>query len=240
MAEKQNVPGTSFDEVKKIIQGYASSKDAMSREDVSKKTSIDSASISRNGKFLVDLGLVDGKTKKKATETGRKYARALEHGQEEVAKNLLANMVKESEFLSDLVTTIRIKDGMGSDEFAAHVLYAADQSSNSHNKTGANTIRDMLVASGLVNDVDGNLKVATAVPAEEEEPPKEEPADINQPENAGASGKPEVKEKVVYRDSGGKHPHVTINVTLQIPEVDDPDVYDRFFKAMKTNLFPDD
>ncbi len=240
MAGKKNIPGSSFAEIKKIIDGYASAKEALSLDEVSKKVAMAGTTISRNTKFLADLGLITSGAKKKATEPGQKYARALEHKQDAAAQKVLSEQIKQNEFLSDLVTTIRIKTGMPMTDFTAHVLYVANQANNSPNRTGANAIADILIASGLVEDSDGKLTIAAAsAPAasQDDNPPDNNNSSNNEKGDGGS--KETIKEKVVYRDGGTSHPQVTINVTLQIPEVDDPDVYDRFFKAMKNNLFPD-
>lgn len=65
---------------------------------------------------------------------------------------------------------------------------------------------------------------------------REEPAALIK----GAARPPEPEDKIVHKEVRNKRPNVCINIRLQIPEVDDTDVYDRFFKAMKDNLFPDD
>ena len=237
MAEKKSIPGASLPEIKKIIEGYASSRDAMSLDDVSKKVGMLSTFISRNTKFLGDLGLLTTGAQKQATDAGRRYARALEHKQEDAARKLLADLVKQNEFLSDLVTTIRIKNGMQSSDFTQHILYAANQANNGANRTGANAIEDLLVESGLVEESDGQLAVATAPSTEDDDAAQRD----REAENEGVNqGKQTVKERIVFKEVGsGNHPQLTINITLQIPEVEDPDVYDRFFKAMKMNLFPD-
>ncbi|MGH8195608.1 MAG: hypothetical protein ACREQ8_14590 [Woeseiaceae bacterium] len=236
MAEKHNVPANSLGELKKIVAGYASTNSAMSLADASKATGMQRTKISGNAKFLVDLGFIKGGNSKQATDIARKYSRAVEHKQEEVAQKLLADAVKQNEFLSGLVSTVRIRDGMTVDEFTKHVLYVADKKNTPQNRTGARTIADLLVDSGVLNESDGKLTVAVTPPADENENGEPTIPDVKPPK----VDPPKPEDKIVYKEVRNKQPNVTINITLQIPEVDDPDVYDRFFKAMKDNLFPDD
>lgn len=236
MAEKHSVPANSLGELKKVVAGFATANAAMSLADVSKATGMNPTTISGNAKFLVELGLIGGAKAKQTTELGRKYARAIEHNQEDVARKLLAQAVQQNEFLSSLVSTVRIRGGMTADEFTKHVLYVADQKNNSKNRTGARTIAELLVEAGTLEENDGRLVVATTPAghegeAQDPEPPEVEPPKVDPPKPA---------EDVVYKEVRNKQPNVTINISLQIPEVSDPDVYDRFFKAMKDNLFPDD
>lgn len=236
MAEKYNVPANSLGELKKIVAGYASSSASMSLGDASKATGMHTTKISGNARFLVDLGFLTGGASKQATDTARKYSRAVEYKQEEVAQKLLAEAVKKQEFLSGLVSTVRIRDGMCVDEFTKHVLYVADQKNTQQNRTGARAIADLLVEAGMLNENDGKLTVAVTPPADEKENEALSPPDVKPPKVDPS----QPEGKIVYKEVRNKQPNVTINITLQIPEVDDPDVYDRFFKAMKDNLFPDD
>ena len=238
MAEKHNVPASSLSELKKIIAGYASVESPMSLADASKATGMNKTRISANAKFLLDLGVIHGVNSKQATDIGRKYARAVEHNQEDVEKKILADSVKQNEFLSGLVTTVRIQGGMSVDEFTKHVLFVADQKNAKHNRTGARSIADLLLEAGMLDTFDDKLTVAKTPPSDEVEDEKDEeqPSPTVHPSHKGTSTPDET---LVNREARYRQPHVTINITLQIPDVDDPDVYDQFFKAMKDNLFPD-
>lgn len=239
MTEKHNVPASSLVELKKIIAGYASEDSPMSLADASKKTGMHKTRISANSKFLVELGMIHGGASKQATDNGRKYSRAVEFKKNEIERSILANSVKQNEFLSSLVTTVRIQQGMGVEEFAKHVLFAAEQANTPQNRTGARTIADLLVEAGMLDKVDNKLTVAKTQSSDvvEDENTGEQPPPAVDPAETSASSPSETR-----TDNGKRNlqPSVTINISLQIPDVDDPDVYDRFFKAMKNNLFPDD
>jgi hypothetical protein len=70
LASEFNLPGSSLEENKKIIKGYSHAGENVSLDDLSKITGLHSTVISRNNKFLADLGLIAGGRSKKATELG--------------------------------------------------------------------------------------------------------------------------------------------------------------------------
>ena len=122
MAAEFNLPGSSFDEVQKILKGYSHAPEQASLDQLSKLTGLHSTVISRNNKFLFDLGLISGGMKKTATELGRGLGRALDHEQDTDAQRYWREAVQTNEKVSGLVTTVRIKGGMTEKDFSSHVL----------------------------------------------------------------------------------------------------------------------
>ena len=85
-----------------------------------------------------------------------------------IKKQMLKNagrMLSAPMKVSSLITTVRIKGGMKSEDLSSHVLYVSGQNNTKGNRTGANT---MLICSQIwiVEDVDGVVKIAA--PTEEE------------------------------------------------------------------------
>lgn len=74
MATEFNLPGSSFEEVQKILKGYASAPDQASLDSLSKLVGLHKTIISRNNKFLTDVGLISGGMKKTATDLGNSVA----------------------------------------------------------------------------------------------------------------------------------------------------------------------
>ena len=160
-AQNHEPPGSSFDEVQKILKGYSHAPEQASLDQLSKLTGLHSTVISRNNKFLSDVGLISGGMKKSATELGRRLGRALDHGQDADARRYWREAVQTNEKVSGLVTTVRIKGGMTEKDFSSHVLYVSGQKNNSGNKTGARCVVDVLVTAGLLAEENGKLTVAT-------------------------------------------------------------------------------
>ena len=74
-----NLPGSSIDELKKIIMAYGNFTDKAALEEVGKLVGVQSSTISRNAKFLVDTGILSNGAQKASTDLGRNLARAIEH-----------------------------------------------------------------------------------------------------------------------------------------------------------------
>ena len=170
MAEEFNLPGSSFEEVQKIIKGYSHAPESSSLGSLSKLIGLHSTIISRNNKFLTDIGIISGGMKKTATELGKRLGRALDHKQADDGRSYWKEAVQTNEKVSGLVTTVRIKGGMSEKDFSDHVLYVSGQKNNSGNRTGARCIVDVLLTAGLLHEADGKLNVATAAPDKEVSP----------------------------------------------------------------------
>ena len=166
-----NLPGSSFEEIQKILKGYSHAPEKASLDQLSKLTGLHTTVISRNNKFLTDIGLIAGGQKKTSTDLGTKLGRALDHKQDADAQRYWKEAVQTNEKVAGLVTTVRIKGGMTENEFSSHVLYVSGQKNNSHNKTGARSVVDVLLAANLLEEENGKLIVSTATA-------KETPADL--------------------------------------------------------------
>jgi hypothetical protein len=242
MAAEFNLPGSSFDEVQKILKGYSHAPEQASLDQLSKLTGLHSTVISRNNKFLSDVGLISGGMKKSASELGRRLGRALDHGQDADARRYWREAVQTNEKVSGLVTTVRIKGGMTEKDFSSHVLYVSGQKNNSGNKTGARCVVDVLVTAGLLAEENGKLTVATPrteTPAAAEEaptvpgplPPQAAPPPEASPVAIAAAQVPPVLPSLA-----GAAPQIAINIQLHLPETENAEVYEKLFKALRENL----
>ena len=76
MTTEFNLPGSSFEEVQKILKGYSHAPEQATLEQLSKLIGLHATVISRNNKFLTDIALISGGMKKTTTELGKKLGRA--------------------------------------------------------------------------------------------------------------------------------------------------------------------
>lgn len=60
MTAEFNLPGSSFEEVQKILKGYSHAPEQASLNELSKLIGLHATVISRNNKFLSDIGLISG------------------------------------------------------------------------------------------------------------------------------------------------------------------------------------
>jgi len=157
MSEEFNLPGSSYPELSKIIQGYASLGKPSSRGDVSKAIGIDPTTISRNAKFLVSIGLLEGGNNKSPTSLGTVLGNALTHDQKDEVRRLWAQVVQDDEFLKGIVSAIRIRKGMDENALKSHIAYSAGAKKGAGTTTGCGTIIEVLREADAVREEDGKL-----------------------------------------------------------------------------------
>lgn len=244
------IPGSSFGELEKIIMGYAGFDNAVSLDVIAKRVGKAGTSISRNNPFLLQMGLLEGGRDKKITLLGAKLGRAIEHHQTEVIKQSWRKVVSGSEFLSGLISTVRIKRGMNRDELANHILFAADLTKNNENKAGANSIVDILNAAGLIKKEENSRKFLVESGIEEEvDSSAEEEQNTPLEVAANLDGENGAEKRNAFEDREesltpngtqlvSKHvpPNITINIELKIPPVEDPVIYENLFGALRKHL----
>lgn len=155
------LPGSSYRELIKIIQGYGRVRNDATLADVASLTAIGETIISANNKFLVAIGIVQGGKKKSITPLGADLAIALQHDiKDEIAQKWRA-VVDNNDFLQKVVAAVRIRKGMDESSLESHVAYSAGQPKTPSVATGAGAVVEILKSAGLLKDEAGNL-IATA------------------------------------------------------------------------------
>lgn len=156
MSEEFKLPGSSYDELVKIIIAYSKAKEG-SLDELSKLCGIHITGISRNSGFLLAVGIVEGGKTKVITKKGNELARALQHNIAEEISRVWRDIVRESDFLYKMVTAIKIRKGMDVQGFQSHIAYSSGQQTNKHVRTGSATVVEILKVCGLITEVDGKL-----------------------------------------------------------------------------------
>ena len=162
--DKFKLPGSSLDEVFKVVQGYATIDKPASLADIAKATGMHHTSISKNVGFLLSMGVLEGGQSKAPTEIGQKLGLALMHNVPEELENILGDMVAEDEFLKNVLAAVRIRKGMDETSLRAHIAYSAGQSKTGSTTTGTGAVVDLLMRSGHLNSEDGKLVVSAPTP----------------------------------------------------------------------------
>lgn len=109
MEENIKLPGSSFEEVVKIIQAYSQSNKAVPLNTISTRTGIHSTSVSRNTGFLVSVGIIEGGKNKQITPIGKRLGDAISLNLETEIRTLLRETIETNEFLKNLVGALRIR-----------------------------------------------------------------------------------------------------------------------------------
>ncbi|MCY3681980.1 MAG: hypothetical protein OXH16_11325 [Gemmatimonadetes bacterium] len=237
MSDKLSLPVSSYSQLTKLIVGYSHGSENMSLDDLANLVGMGKSRISGNHKFLAEIGLIAGGQKKSATPLGKNLGRALEHNQEDDTRSFWQKTIQGNVEMSKLITTISIQRGMPTENLISHILYVSGQRNSKSTRAGARTISDILVFSGLLEDQDGQLKVAEPIDKENEAP---EPPDNS---SEAVTDETDDKEEPLDEEQTTAQlniPTIAINIQLQIPETENADVYENLFKALRKHLLNPD
>lgn len=235
--DKFNLPGSSFDVLKKVIIGYGNAKDSGNLDDISKLTGVHKTTISSNNIFLSQLEIITGGNIKTITELGSKLSRALEHDQIQDIRKFLTELISRNNILSQLVTSLRINGGMTYDDYLKHVLYVTGNKDSKDSRTGARTVIDLLLLANLIQEQDGKLKVSINQEIKNGENTSDIEAitDISLNNSINLQDNLPLQNKPISTNSK-YNPQISINIQLQLPESNDPQVYEELFKALRKHL----
>jgi hypothetical protein len=160
--EKFPLPGSSYKELSKIIDAYATVGGATAPGPVAQIAVVHETVVSRNNKFLVAAGLVEGGNKKSCTSLGAKLGRAIQHDQTDAISEGWRQVVDQTDFLQKTVSAIRIRKGMEESALASHIAFTAGSSKNAYARAGAGAVIEILRLSGAIY-ADGSTLMASPI-----------------------------------------------------------------------------
>ncbi|BBL80832.1 hypothetical protein RxyAA322_26860 [Rubrobacter xylanophilus] len=187
------LPGCSYEELANIIIAYGTRDSAASPGDVGKLNAVHQSSASRTNGFLVEIGVLTGERERLVTRRGRELALALARKDAEGIRRSWRALVSSSEFLQNVVSAVKLREGMLYPTLQAYVAHAAGQPRNKPVMTGAGTVIEILKAAGLLREEAPGQLTATLEEEGEEasgepgEPAKREPAEVTLEAGAGPS-----------------------------------------------------
>lgn len=159
MAEMFKLPGSSYDEIVKIIKAYSGTKEGtvQTLDDVAQSTGMDRTVVSANNGFLVQNGIITEGNKKSTTDTGRMLGRAYNSKIDDEVSRLWKIILFEDEFVGRMLTAVRVRNGMDKAGLINHIVYSSGQKETSRNKTGAGALVEILKTAGIVYESDGKI-----------------------------------------------------------------------------------
>jgi hypothetical protein len=171
MADPFKLPGSSYEELAKIVAAYSGVTGEVGPADIGKLVGVHQTTISRNNGFLSAIGLIEEAKggKKLPTDLGRDLGRAIEHNLSDRVQELWRTVVSQSDFLQQLISAVRIRRGMDASSFISHVGYSAGLSKGTNTALGARTVLAILVAAGAVQSADGKIVAVTTAAAQDRE-----------------------------------------------------------------------
>ena len=236
MAESEfRLPGSTYEELVNIIVAYGTREDAARTGDVGKLDSAHQSSVSRNNAFLMEIGVLQGESKKMVTRRGRELALALARKDHAEIRNNWRAIVAASELLQNVVSAVKLREGMLYPTVQAYIAHAAGQPRNKPVMNGAGAIVEILKTAGMLREEAGEL-VATF---------DEQPGDVA-PENGSAPRTPEAGQSVISATIGdagpadaGMRPAVSIHVQVRCTADEIEDLAPRL-KALVRELSTED
>lgn len=159
MSETYKLPGSSYEEFVKIIKAYATGKNGipMTLDTVAQTAGMDKTIVSRNNGFLVQLSLISEGNKKSPTQDGIDLGRAYTLKMVDEIIRLWRNIIEADEFLSRMLSAIKIRNGMEKTSFINHIIYSSGSNNNNNTRAGASTIIEIYKVAGLVQETDGKI-----------------------------------------------------------------------------------
>lgn len=186
--EKFRLPGSSYEELVKIIKAYGHVNAPATPGEVGTLAGTHLTIVSRNNAFLVAIGVLEGGKKKVITTKGKALGYALEHElAEEIAHNW-RDIVGGNEFLQKIVSAVKIRKGMEQSTLQSHIAYSAGQPKNPSVMAGASAVIDILKVSGSLREENGKLVVVASEQMTVPYEPSQPPTDTRQATNQSAAG----------------------------------------------------
>lgn len=158
MADNFKLPGSSYEEIVKIIKAYSVGKEGQPQtlDAIAQTTGMDRTIVSRNNGFLMQMELLSEGAKKTPTDECFSLGRAYTLNISEEIQKIWRRLIDNCEFLTRMLSAIKIRNGMDKTSFCSHILYSAG-STTSAAKVGANTIIEIFKAAGIVGEEDGKI-----------------------------------------------------------------------------------
>lgn len=161
MAEMYKLPGSSYEELIKIIKAYSLGKSgvAVSLDELVQATGMSKTVISRNNGFLVQVKLISEGNKKAPTDLCKQMGKAYELNMNEQVQNCWNQIIDNDEFLTRMLSAIQIKGKMSKTEFINHIVFSSTAGNSNTARAGAAAIIEIFKMISLVEEQDGILVI---------------------------------------------------------------------------------
>ena len=146
---------------------------------------------------------------------GRALGRAYTSKIEDEIVRIWKEIVSETDFLSRMISAVRIRNGMDRGNFLNHIIYSSGLKDTKQSRAGAGAIIDIFKNVGILNEVDGKLTVPDAAILSENAVPASQQETANSSQ-AGQS----FPLKTSFNPVAGSSVIINININCSIDEID--------------------
>jgi hypothetical protein len=232
------LPGSGFDVITKVLHAYAVCGQNASLQEVAKKSGLDPTMVSRNNGFLLSIKAIEGGNKKSLTHVGKLLAMAIGNSLEDEAKSHWAKLFLDCNETSSALEMIKIQRGIPKDQFAGRLASTFGVVANGTNKTGLNSIADILAHAHLIEEIDGKYVVNNL---------HRDPINSTTTELPNTSTNGEVNATQAHvedhstkssKTNGSQFPDVHINIQVHISPESTPEQIEKIFESMAKYMRP--
>ncbi len=222
MAERQfRLPGSPYEELVSTIVAYGTRDEASRPGDVGKLDSVHQSSVSRTNGFLTEIGVLRGETQKLITRRGRALALALARKDRGAIRTNWRHIVFSTEFLQNVVSAVKLREGMLFPTVQAYIAHAAGQPRNKPVMTGAGAIVEILKAAELLREEAGELVAVFDEGLMPEEPAAEGPDEGGTPDPRGNRISAVVEAGGAPNGSTGAPVQIHLHIRCEPDEIED-------------------
>lgn len=219
MAESFKLPGSSYEEFVKILKAYGTGKigNPMTLTAVAQTAGMDKTIVSRNNGFLVQLSLISEGNKKSPTQEGLDLGRAYSLKMDEQVVRIWRTIIENDEFLSRMLSAVRIRNGMEKTSFVNHILYSSGSSNTNSTRAGASTIIEIYKVAKLVDEQDGQIVACELTDTDVSESDSNRNETIITSEESASN----FSSSIIQNETTGKKIVININIDAKVDEIDD-------------------
>ncbi len=180
LAETFPLPRSSFKLLRLILIGYlhegGNDRKPSGPSTVGRAVGLDATLVSRNNAALAALGLLEPAENRRwrLTEGGVTVSRALEYEAQDDAREALAAIFRNHEFVQRVVTYVRAQGGVEEAQVVTHIARTAGVKRSSEFLTGGRALLELIETAGLLENDGGAVRVP---PRRDSDSPEKVPGD---------------------------------------------------------------
>ena len=147
---KFNLPHSHYEELTEVIKAYSHHSQPAGTDEVSRLVGLRPTVLKGNVGFLIAVDILEPGTMKALTPAGRKLAHALERDSPVDIRMWWRRIILHNGFLKDLLSAIKIRDGMDQQALESHIVDSAGYPETMGYLSNARTLIDILKAAELI------------------------------------------------------------------------------------------
>ena len=174
-----------FEALTKIIIAYSKiggAKEEQSYKEIANVANVSTNNVRLNLKFLASIGILEGsRGRYKLSSEGAQYARALDWGKLNEANKILRDIIKDKPIVTRTLGYVSINKPVEKEKLVGQIAVISSVSKGQRFETGIRGFVDLLVTSGLLEEVDGKYVTGKIVEKKviSEEPTRKKLADYS-------------------------------------------------------------